>query len=149
MLAPRTHPVATAALVILGLTMSCVPAEPGAYDLVIAGGRVMDPASGLDAVRDIGIRGSAIAEVSVSPLTGRDTLDARGLVVAPGFVDLHQHSFDSVSLALKAHDGVTSAFEMEGGVPDVAAWYAGLAGHSPINFGATAGHGYHRGTAPD
>lgn len=48
----------------------------------------------------------------------------RGLVVAPGFVDLHQHSFDSVSLGLKAHDGVTSAFEMEGGVPDVTSWYA-------------------------
>ncbi len=149
MLPPRMHRVALAALVVIGLTLSCVRAEPEAYDLVVTGGRVLDPETGLDGVRDLGIRGGTIAAVSATPLAGRDTLDARGLVVAPGFVDLHQHSFDSVSLALKAHDGVTSAFEMEGGVPDVAAWYAGLEGRSPINFGATAGHGAHRGTAPD
>lgn len=145
----RPHRVTTAMLLVLGLNTSCRRAMPEQYDLVVAGGRVMDPESGLDAVRDLGIRGSSIAAISDAPLTGKDTLDARGLVVAPGFVDLHQHSFDAISLTLKAADGVTSAFEMEGGVPDVTSWYADLEGRSPINFGATAGHGFHRAAAPD
>lgn len=149
MLSQRPHRVVTATLIVIGLITSCLRSNSEPYDLVVAGGRVMDPESGLDAVRDLGVRGNAIATMSASPLTGRDTLDARGLVVAPGFVDLHQHSFDSVSLALKAHDGVTSAFEMEGGVRDVTSWYANLEGRSPINFGATVGHGSHRAAAAD
>src|SRR5688572_32254729 len=54
------------------------------YDLVITGGRVIDPESGVDGIRHIGIRGDRIADVSAAPLTGRDAIDATGLVVAPG-----------------------------------------------------------------
>jgi dihydroorotase len=61
------------------------------YDLVLHSGRVMDPASGLDAVRDVGIRGKRIALLSKTRLRGRTELDAAGLVVAPGFIDLHSH----------------------------------------------------------
>src|SRR6476620_1648300 len=65
-------------------------AQPAAdYDLVIAGGRVIDPASGLDGIRNVGITGGRIAQVSTSALRGRSTVDARGLVVAPGFIDVH------------------------------------------------------------
>lgn len=149
MLSRCPHRIATATLIFLGSITSCRRDNPGPYDLVVAGGRVMDPESGLDAVRDLGIRGTSIAIISGSPLAGRDTLDARGLVVAPGFIDLHQHSFDSVSLMRKAQDGVTSAFEMEGGVRDVTSWYASLEDRSPINFGATVGHGALRAAAPD
>jgi len=51
----------------------------------------MDPESGLDAVRSVGIRGGKIAAISTSPLAGKQTIDAKGLVVAPGFIDLHEH----------------------------------------------------------
>ena len=87
------------------------------YDLVIQGGRVMDPETGLDAVRNVGITAGRILRISAQPLTGTRTLDAQGLVVAPGFIDLHQHAQDDASSRLKALDGVTSGIEMEIGVP--------------------------------
>ena len=85
------------------------------FDVVIANGRVMDPASGLDAVRNIGIRGDKIAAISADALHGRIVLDAKGLVVAPGFIDLHSHGQTPVNYGFKAMDGVTTALEMEVG----------------------------------
>ena len=110
------------------------------YDIVIANGRVMDPASGLDAVRNVGIRGDRIAAVSTAPLRGRQTIDAKGLVVAPGFIDLHSHGQTPENYGFKARDGVTTALEMEIGVWPVAPWYAQREGKALINFGATSGH---------
>src|SRR4029077_9671854 len=63
-------------------------AADATFDVVIAGGRVMDPESGLDAIRNVGIRSGKIAEISESALYGKTTFDAKGLVVAPGFIDL-------------------------------------------------------------
>jgi N-acyl-D-aspartate/D-glutamate deacylase len=111
-----------------------------AYDLVIANGRVMDPESGLDAVRNVGIRSGKIAKISNGPLTGKQTIEARTLVVAPGFIDLHQHGQDAENYALKAADGVTTALELEVGVADVDRWYGEREGQARINFGASAGH---------
>ncbi len=79
------------------------------YDLVLQGGRVMDPETSLDAVRNVGISGGKMARISSEPLSGRRVIDARGLVVAPGFIDLHQHAQDIPSQRVKALDGVTSA----------------------------------------
>jgi N-acyl-D-aspartate/D-glutamate deacylase len=109
------------------------------YDLVIANGRVIDPATNLDAVRHIGIRAGKIAAVSTTALGGRATIDAAGLVVAPGFIDLHSHGQTAENYRFKARDGVTTALEMEVGVNPVAPWYAEREGHSLINFGATSG----------
>ena len=112
------------------------------YDLVIANGRVLDPATNLDAVRHIGIRGGKIAAVSTSPLapsTARATIDAKGLVVSPGFIDLHSHGQTPENYRLKARDGVTTALELEVGVHPVAAWYAQREGRALINYGATSG----------
>ena len=92
---------------------------PAGYDVVIAGGRVMDPDSGLDAVRHVGIRDGRIAAISERPLTGRTVLQAAGLVVAPGFIDLHAHGQTNRENEYQAHDGVTTALELEVGVPDV------------------------------
>ena len=117
------------------------------YDLVIHGGRVLDPETGLDAVRDVGINGNRIARVSGTVLTGSRVVDARGLVVAPGFIDLHQHGQDDASSVLKAFDGVTSGLEMEIGVPDVKAFLARKSGHSLINYGTTASHSAARAAA--
>src|SRR5258708_2663999 len=94
----------------------------GIYDLVIANGRVMDPESGLDEVRNLGIRGGKIAVVASEALQGKQTIDAKGLVVAPGFIDLHQHGQDSENYAAKAADGVTTALALGVGVADVGRW---------------------------
>jgi N-acyl-D-aspartate/D-glutamate deacylase len=109
------------------------------YDVVIANGRVMDPASNTDAVRHVGIRAGKIAAISAAPLTGRTTVEAKGLVVAPGFIDLHSHGQTAENYRFKARDGVTTALEMEVGVSPVQAWYREREGKSLVNFGATAG----------
>jgi len=110
------------------------------YDVVLAHGRVMDPASGLDGVRYVGIRGGKIAAISDVPLAGRTVLDVAGLVVAPGFIDLHSHGQTPENYRFKARDGVTTALEMEVGVAPVPEWYRAREGQALINFGATSGH---------
>jgi dihydroorotase len=115
-------------------------AQSAPYDLVINGGRVIDPESGLDAIRHLGIRGDRIAEISTAPLTGLDTLDATGLVVTPGFIDVHRHAHGDNSYRFAARDGVTSTFELEIGAPDVDAWYRMMGPSRLINFGVGAGH---------
>ena len=110
------------------------------FDLVLAGGRVLDPETGLDATRNVGIREGRIAAVTVEPLEARDTLDVHGLVVAPGFIDLHAHGQDSESYRYYAHDGVTTALELEIGTYPVTPWYAAREGRSLINYGVSVGH---------
>ncbi len=110
------------------------------YDLVIANGRVIDPESGLDAVRNVGVTGGKIKAVSAKPLKGKETIDAKGMVVAPGFIDLHSHGQDDANYRFKARDGVTTALEMEVGVWPVNPWYQAREGKALINFGATSGH---------
>jgi N-acyl-D-aspartate/D-glutamate deacylase len=110
------------------------------YDIVLQRGRVMDPESGLDAVRSIGITGNKIAAVSAHPLRGKMEVDANSLVIAPGFIDLHQHSQTPEAYEFKAMDGVTTALELEVGVSPVSEWYAVREGKSVINFGASSGH---------
>ncbi|PYR29136.1 MAG: hypothetical protein DMF98_00820, partial [Acidobacteria bacterium] len=105
------------------------------YHVVVANGRVIDPDSGLDAVCHVGISGGIIRAVGAEPLSGRTVVDASGLVVAPGFIDLHQHAQRTVNAvvdALKAMDGVTTALELEVGTDDIDRWYAARAGKSLI-----------------
>ena len=125
------------------LLLSILLAAPSVaqhYDIVLEGGRVMDPESGLDAVRNVGIVNGKIARISADALAGTRVLNAKGLVVSPGFVDLHQHGQDVQSGRVKAFDGVTTALEMEIGVPDVAEFLAKKRGHSLINYGTSASH---------
>ena len=110
------------------------------YDLVIEGGRVIDPETGLDAVRNVGIRDGKIVRVSTEALSGRRVVHAGGLVVAPGFIDLHQHGQDMASQRVKALDGVTTALELEIGAPDVAQFLKSKEGHSLIHYGTSASH---------
>jgi N-acyl-D-aspartate/D-glutamate deacylase len=122
------------------LLTACVSQPAGGYDLVIANGRVMDPESGLDAVRHVGIRGGTIAAVSEAPLDGARVIDATNQVVAPGFIDLHEHGQQEESYRMMVRDGVTSAFELEVGTADVAGWYATRAGGQIVNHGVSVGH---------
>jgi N-acyl-D-aspartate/D-glutamate deacylase len=118
-----------------------LPAQPATvYDTVILHGRVMDPETKLDAIRNVGIQAGKIAAISVAPLTGETVIDATGLVVAPGFIDLHSHGQDAENYRYKAMDGVTTALELEKGVFPVAPWYAEREGKALINFGASSGH---------
>jgi N-acyl-D-aspartate/D-glutamate deacylase len=110
------------------------------YDLVLAGGRVIDPETGLDAVRNVGISGGTIVTIGESALEGKETLDVKGLVVAPGFIDLHAHGQDPVSNRLQARDGVTTALEMEIGIYPVADWLKSREGKAVLNYGGTVGH---------
>ena len=110
------------------------------YDVVIHEARVMDPESGFDGVRQIGITSGRIANISEGQLSGREVIEARGLVVAPGFIDLHSHGQTDENYRLKARDGVTTALEMEVGVNPVRRWYAAREGKAIINFGASSGH---------
>ena len=99
------------------------PAAAQDFDLVIVRGRVVDPESGLDAVRSIGVRGGKVAAISEAPLSGKTVIDAGGLVVAPGFIDLHAHGQTEETYRLQALDGVTTSFELEVGTGDVDRWY--------------------------
>lgn len=117
------------------------------YDLVIEGGRVLDPETGLDAVRNVGISQGKISKISTEALAGKRVISAHGLVVAPGFIDLHQHGQDLESQRVKALDGVTTALEMEIGKPDVAAFLQSMQGHSLINYGSAASHAAARSLA--
>lgn len=119
---PSAVRASAAALLIMAMPAPSVAQQRPLYDLVIVHGRVVDPASGLDAIRTIGISGGTIRAVSRHSLRGRDTLDARGLVVAPGFIDLHQHAQDSAGYRVEVLDGTTTALELEEGTDDVNRW---------------------------
>jgi hypothetical protein len=130
-------------LVFLALTVAVgrlASSQAAGYDVVIANGRVMDPETNLDAVRFIGIRGGKIVAISATALAGKTTIDAKGLVVAPGFIDLHAHGQDDENYRVFALDGVTTALELEVGTADVPGFYASREGKALINYGASVGH---------
>ncbi|MBL8989230.1 MAG: amidohydrolase family protein, partial [Gemmatimonadetes bacterium] len=129
---------------ILMLALAAVAQPPRTFDRVVLGGRVMDPASRLDQVRNVGILNGRIAAISAGPIRGRDTIDARGLVVAPGFIDLHAHGHDDESYGYYAMNGVTTALELEVGVGPVDRFYADRTGKARVHFGGAASHFYAR-----
>ena len=79
--------------VVLGLLvlslMMVMPAVAADYDLVINNGRVMDPETNYDAVANVGVKDGKIAVITQDKIKGKETIDAKGLVVAPGFIDAH------------------------------------------------------------
>ncbi|MDQ3949776.1 MAG: amidohydrolase family protein [Gemmatimonadota bacterium] len=131
-------------ILLLGLAVAPrVHAQrPAPLDVVIVGGRVIDPETNLDAVRTVGVRDGRIVSVTAASTVprARDTVNARGLVVAPGFIDLHRHGIDSTNYPFLARDGVTTALELEVGTYPVAPWYATREGKALVNFGVSVGH---------
>jgi N-acyl-D-aspartate/D-glutamate deacylase len=110
------------------------------YDLVIANGRVIDPESGFFQVANIGIDGNTIARITGEPLEGDRVIDASNHVVAPGFVDLHEHGNEEVAYGFMVRDGVTTALELEVGTGDVDAWYDQRSSGQYVNYGVSIGH---------
>jgi dihydroorotase len=126
--------------VALSIFSACGGQPAENYDLVIANGRVIDPESGLDAVRHVGIRSGLIEAISETPLIGTRVIDATSHVVSPGFIDLHEHGQQEESYRMMVRDGVTSAFELEVGTADVAAWYSARQAGQLVNYGVSIGH---------
>jgi hypothetical protein len=117
--------------------------EPGGtttreFPLVVRGGRLVDPACGIDALLDLAVEGAAVAAVG-RDLRGRAVLDATGCVVAPGFIDLHSHAQSVGGHRLQAFDGVTTTLELEAGaIPVVEAYARAGAEGRPLNYGYSA-----------
>jgi len=130
--------------IALAVAWAATLAGQGGYDLVILHGRVIDPESGLDAVRNVGIIAGRVVAVSETALEGARSLDAAGLVVAPGFIDLHQHGQSLENYAAQVQDGITTALELEIGVEDIEAWYQDRQGKALLNYGASISHPYSR-----
>lgn len=114
------------------------------YDLVVSGGRVIDPETKLDAVRNIGIQGGSIVKIASEPLSGNREIRADGLVVTPGFIDIHSHGQNTVSQTYQVHDGVTTALDLEVGAYPIEKPLSERKGHSYIHYGYSAGFGYAR-----
>jgi hypothetical protein len=126
--------------VIILSALVALPAQAKDYDLVILNGRVMDPETKLDAVRNVGIKDGKIAKITKSKISGKQTIDASGHVVAPGFIDMHHHNVTSAfgqKLALR--DGITTPMELEFGVLPVDEWYKSWEGKAQTNYGASVG----------
>jgi N-acyl-D-aspartate/D-glutamate deacylase len=128
-----------AMLLVLACASSALAQQPP-YDVVIANGRVVDPESRLDATRFVGIRNGKIEAISAAPIGGKTTIDAKGLIVAPGFIDLHAHGQDDENYRVFALDGVTTALELEVGTEDVPTFYRSREGKALINYGASSSH---------
>jgi len=110
------------------------------YELGITNGRVIDPESGLDAIKNIGISGGIIKEITDSQLSAQKYINAAGDIVCPGFIDLHCHPQDAQIFELQAYDGVTTTLELEVGTANIPSFYNKWEGNSRINFGASIGH---------
>jgi len=128
------------ALALLLSLGAAAPSRQAAFDIVISGGRVMDPETGFDRIANVGIRGHSIVAISTTPLHGQVEIDARGNVVAPGFIDLHAHGQMQLAQRYQAHDGVTTAIDAEAGALPLAPYYQAMAGRSIINYGVSASH---------
>lgn len=118
---------------------STAHAEP-VHDIVLTGARAIDPETGLDAIRNIAVDGDRIVAVSGAKLAGRRVIDARGLVAAPGFIDLHSHATTREAATYQVRDGVTTRLELEIGTWPVAGWYEAKRGRELLNYGTSVGH---------
>ncbi len=119
------------------LTLTGITQTNMVYDVVLKGGRVIDPETKLDAIKNVGILNNRIAQISSEPLQGKEIINVSGFVVAPGFIDMHVHGRSNVEQEYQLHDGVTTALELEWGIDHLAEWYASRKGKALINYGAS------------
>ena len=113
--------------------------------MVISGGRVVDPASGMDAAGDVAVLDGRIAAVGTGLGDAERVIDATGLVVAPGFIDLHAHGQSIPADRMQAFDGVTTTLDLEAGVLPVASWYRRQAAQGRVlNYGASTNWAFAR-----
>ena len=131
-------------LILLGYLVSAMiftlPAMAADYDLVIKNGRVMNPETMYDGIANVGIKDGKIAAITKAEITGKETIDAKGLVVAPGFIDTHFHAVDPFATKMVVADGVTTGMDLEAGATPVGDWYAEKDKSGwQVNYGTTSG----------
>ncbi|WNC66982.1 hypothetical protein RI845_10615 [Thalassotalea nanhaiensis] len=113
---------------------------PESYDIVINNGRVIDPETKFDGIRNVGVKDGRIVTITEDAITGNDTIDATGFVVSPGFIDTHTHSSVKYNIKMAMMDGVTTAMDYELGGMNIGAWYDQEMGQWPINYGTCVSH---------
>ena len=128
-----------------------LPVIAADYDLVINNGRVMDPETNLDGIRNVGIKEGRIAVITEDQIVGTEAIDATGLVVAPGFIDGHQHCVEPYAYRLMVRDGRTTIMDLEIGAfgDKLDEWYKRREGNSPINYGVAVAHEFARAAVLD
>ena len=132
--------VALVVVVFGSLTIGCGVGAADDYDLVILNGRVIDPETELDAVRNVGVKDGKIVAITEDAISGADSIDATGHVVTAGFIDTHIHSSDKYSIKMGMMDGVTTGLDLELGALNIGAWYEREAGKWPMNYGQAVSH---------
>ena len=110
------------------------------YDLVIANGRVIDPETSFDQIAYVGINDGSISAVSEQPLRGTKIIDAAGLVVAPGFIDVHSHTPTLLGQQVNLLDGITTQLDLEAGSFPVTFYGEHFRAGAQINYGSSVGH---------
>jgi N-acyl-D-aspartate/D-glutamate deacylase len=127
----------TVLIILFFLSASLHAQSSTEYDIVLTGGRVIDPETKLDTIKNVGIINNRIAQISSEPLKGKEVINASGLVVCPGFIDLHVHGRGNKEQEYKLHDGVTTMLELEWGIEFLDKWYESRRSKSLINYGAS------------
>ena len=135
----RRLPAVLQAVVVLCMTtFTAIPAFAQTYDVVILNGRVMDPETNFDGVRNVGVNNGKITAITKEQITGTETVNAEGHVVSPGFIDTHVHIVDlPFGQKLMLRDGVTTPLDLEVGAYPVDRFYNHMKGRSQTNYGAT------------
>jgi hypothetical protein len=131
-------------MAILFISEALGQSDSTVYDIVIIDGRVIDPETKLDAVKNVGIIENRIVQISSKPLKGKQIINATGLVVSPGFIDLHVHGRTNQEQEYQLHDGLTTALELEWGIENLKDWYNSRHGKALINYGASVNWPYER-----
>lgn len=131
--------------------MKTMAETPSGMDVVILNGRIMDPETKFDAVRNLGIKDGKIAIITQSEIKGKETIDATGLVVAPGFIDGHQHCLEPYAYNSMLRDGRTTILDLEFGAfgPKVDEFYKKREGKAPLNYGVSVSHEFARAAVMD
>ena len=134
---------------LISISLTTIAQSIIVYDIVLKGGRVIDPETKLDAIKNVGILNNRIAQITSEPLQGKEIINVSGLVVAPGFIDLHVHGRSNVEQEYQLHDGVTTALELEYGIENLKEWYETRKSKALINYGASVCWPFERFKAMD